>query len=111
MTERLPTHLEIAGMIRLVESNGGTAMVLAKGERDAGTVLLVTMFRGQDSKLYERMPQLDGTRPFVVTKSEDIEKPGEFSEYIARRRLQDPDVWVLEVDIDEAERFVALLPR
>ena len=111
MSERLPTHLEISGLIRLAESNGGSAMVLSKGERDAGTVLIVTMFRGTDARLFERMPQLDGTRPFIVTKSQDIEKPMEFFEYIERRRSQDPDIWVLEVDIDDPERFIALLPR
>ena len=111
MSERLPTHLEISGLIRLAESNGGSAMVLSKGERDAGTVLIVTMFRGTDARLFERMPQLDGTRPFIVTKSQDTEKPMEFFEYIERRRSQDPDIWVLEVDIDDPERFIALLPR
>ena len=54
MSERLPAHLEISGLIRLAESNGGSAMVLSKGERDAGTVLIVTMFRGQDTRLFEK---------------------------------------------------------
>ncbi len=111
MSERLPAHLEIASLIRLVESHGGSAMVLAKGERDAGTILIVTMYRGENAQLFERMPQLDGTRPFVVTKTQDPEKLHEFSEYLDRRRNQDPDIWILEVDIDEPERFIALLPR
>lgn len=110
MSERLPAHLEVSSMIRLAESNGGFAMVLAKGERDAGTILIVSMFRGADARLYERMPQLDGTRPFVLTKKQDIEKPEEFDDYLLRRRSQDPDIWVLEVDIDNPERFIALLP-
>jgi len=108
---RLPTHLEVSGLIRLVESQGGTAMVLAKGERDAGTILIVTMCRGEDVRLFERMPQMDGTRPFLATKSQDLEKPEEFSEYLDRRRRQDPDIWIVEVDIANAERFVELLPR
>lgn len=108
---RLPTHLEVSGLIRLVESQGGTAMVLAKGERDAGTILIVTMCRGEDVRLFERMPQMDGTRPFLATKSQDPEKPEEFSEYLDRRRRQDPDIWIIEVDIANAERFVELLPR
>ncbi len=111
MTERLPAHLEIASLIRLVESNGGNAMVLSKGERDAGTLLMITMCRGADVTLFERMPQLDGTRPFVVTKRQDPEKPLEFQEYLDRRRQQDPDIWILEADVDDAERFVELLPR
>lgn len=108
---RLPAHLEVSGLIRLVESQGGTAMVLAKGERDAGTILIVTMFRGEDVRLFERMPQMDGTRPFLATKSQDPEKPEEFSEYLDRRRRQDPDIWIIEVDIANAERFIELLPR
>ncbi|WP_252259438.1 DUF1491 family protein [Erythrobacter aurantius] len=108
---RLPAHLEVSGLIRLVESQGGTAVVLAKGERDAGTILIVTMCRGEDVRLFERMPQMDGTRPFLATKSQDLEKPEEFSEYLDRRRRQDPDIWIVEVDIANAERFVELLPR
>lgn len=111
MSERLPAHLEVSSLIRLAESNGGFAMVLHKGERDAGTILIISMFRGADMRLFERMPQLDGTRPFVLTKNQDIEKPREFDDYIARRRSQDPDIWVLEVDIDDPERFIALLPK
>lgn len=111
MTTRLPAHLEISSLIKLAESHGGSAMVLSKGERDAGTVLIVTMCRGVDAKLFERMPQLDGTRQFVQTKSQDTDKPSEFSEYLERRRRQDPDIWILEVDVDNAERFIELLPR
>lgn len=111
MSERLPAHLEIASLIRLAESNGGHAMVLSKGERDAGTILIVTMCRGEDTRLYERMPQLDGTRRFVQVRSQDIENPYEFSEYLTRRSQQDPDIWVLEVDIADPERFIALMPR
>lgn len=111
MTIRLPAHLEISSLIRLAETHGGSAMVLAKGERDAGTVLIVTMCRGRDAQLLERMPQMDGTRPFIATKFQDIEKPHEFSEYLDRRRSQDPDIWILELDIEDPERFIALLPR
>ncbi len=108
---RLPAHLEIASLIRLAESNGGSAMVLSKGERDAGTILVVTMFRGENARLFERMPQMDGSRSFVLTKEQDTENQSDFFEYISRRGAQDPDIWVIEVDIDNPERFIALLPR
>ena len=85
-------------------------MVLAKGERDAGTILIVTMFRGENARLFERMPQLDGTRAFVTTKTQNAENPMEFSEYLTRRSRQDPDIWIVELDIDDPERFIELLP-
>ncbi|MEM1195066.1 MAG: DUF1491 family protein [Pseudomonadota bacterium] len=108
---RLPAHLEVGSLRRLAESHGGTAMVLAKGEPDAGSILIVTLCRGGDPRLYERMPQLDGTRRFVPIKEQGFETQSEFSDYLERRRSQDPDIWIVEVDIDEAERFIALLPN
>jgi hypothetical protein len=110
MAARLPAHLEAASILRLAESAGGFGTVLARGERDGGTILLVIICRGGPAQLYERMPQLDGSRLFVATKSEQSENKQEFSQYLDRRRQQDPDLWILEVDIDEAERFVAKLP-
>ena len=111
MSQRLPSHLEISGLIRLTQAHGGNAMVLSKGERDAGTLLIVTMCRGKDTQLLERMPQMNGTRPFVVTKVQNHENPMEFSEYLDRRKRQDPDIWILEIDIDDPERLIALLPE
>ena len=81
--------------------------MLAKGEHDAGTILLVTQYRGGVATLYERMPGLDGSRSFIAAKREDFENNKEFSEYCARRRSQDPDIWLIEVDIADPERFIA----
>lgn len=110
MESRLPAHLEAASIIRLAESQGGFATVLARGERDAGTILVVTMCRGGPAQLHERMPGLDGSRKFVATKWQDADNPADFAAYLERRRRQDPDIWILEVDIDNPERFTAILP-
>ena len=107
MDERIPAHLEISGWIRAVQAEGGFATVLAKGERDAGTILVICCENGGEATLYERMPQLDGSRQFVVTKEQDTEKPLEFQDYWQRRRAQDDDLWVIELDIADAERFIA----
>lgn len=107
MDGRLPAHLEAGAIMQLARAEGGFATVLAKGEHDAGTILLVTLCRGKAGVLYERMPQLDGSRKFIAAKREDPENHQEFSEYLARRRRQDQDMWLIEVDIADPERFVA----
>jgi hypothetical protein len=107
VSDRLPAHLEAGAILRLAETEGGFGTVLARGERDAGTILLVTLCRGRDGVLYERMPQLDGSRKFLAVKREDPENQQEFSDYLARRRRQDCDMWLIEVDIADRERFVA----
>jgi len=109
MSARFPAHLEASAIVRLAESQSGYATVLAKGEHHAGTILLVTLCRGKGGVLYERMPQLDGSRTFVASKRENPENPQEFSEYLARRRQQDRDIWLIEVDIADPERFIAQL--
>lgn len=111
MDARLPAHLEVAGLIRMVEAEGGFASVIAKGERDAGTILILTMYRGEEAILFERMPQLDGSRPYVAAKQQDNENKQEIFDYIEKRKNQDPDIWVIEADIADPARFIAHLPR
>jgi hypothetical protein len=104
---RLPAHVEVSGLIRAVESAGGFAMVLQKGERDAGTILVLTTQNGRNTRLWERMPQLDGSRKFSCIREQDDENPREIDQYVGKRRRSDPDCWVIELDIENAERFVA----
>jgi len=111
MDDRLPAHLEIAGLIRAVQSEGGFATVLNKGERDAGTLMIICCENGTKLRAYERMPQLDGSRGWVLSKEQDVENPYEFTEFCERRKRQDSDLWILELDIANAERFIGMLHR
>lgn len=106
MDARLPAHIEVSGMIRRAESEGGFGTVLQRGERDAGTILILTLERGKNAALWERMPQMDGSRPFTLSRKEDIENKVEFADFVERRRRQDPDCWLVELDIVNAGRFI-----
>lgn len=103
---RLPIHLQVSALIRRVEGEGGFATVLSKGERDAGTLLVVLTDRGALSTAYERMPQADGTRKWSSSRGESAEDPQAFGEYLERRQAQDSDLWVVELDVRNGERFI-----
>ena len=105
---RLPAHLEVTGLIRAVESAGGFATVIAKGERDAGTLLVVCCGQGRPCAAYERMPQPDGARAWALARTQDAENPQEFWDYCDRRKRQDGDLWIVELDVPEGERFIDL---
>ena len=109
MDTRLPAHLEISALIRSAEAAGGFGTVLSRGEKDAGTILILTIERGKNARLWERMPQLDGSRKFTVSREEDADKKQDFSDYVARRGTQDPDCWVVELEVDCAENAIAAL--
>jgi hypothetical protein len=104
---RLPTHLQVSALIRRVEGEGGFATVLARGERDAGTLMVVLTDRGALSTAYERMPQADGTRKWSQSRMQDADEPHAFGDYLARRQGQDPDLWIVELDVRNGERFIA----
>ena len=57
-------------------------------------------------RLFERMPQLDGTSRFIEVRKQDSENTGDFQDYCNRRKAQDADVWIVELDIADAERFI-----
>ena len=107
---RLPAHIEVSGMIRAVEAAGGFATVVKKGERDAGTILVVTCEKGGNSTLYERMPDLEGGRKWTVAKQQDPEKPFDFNDYLEKRGRQDGDCWIVELDVANAPQFIAGMP-
>jgi hypothetical protein len=111
MDVRLPAHLEISALIRQVEAEGGFAAVIRKGERDGGTILLILTENGQNSRAYERMPRPDGSRAWHCAAQQSLEKPEEFSGYLERRAKQDPDLWIVELDIARGERFIGLPPH
>jgi hypothetical protein len=106
MEARIPAHLEVSGLLRAVEAAGGFATVIAKGERDAGTLLVTCCEKGKNYRAYERMPRPDGTRGWALAKAENPDDPGEFAEYLDRRKRQDSDLWIVELDIPDGERFI-----
>lgn len=92
--------------MRRVQGQGGFATVLAKGERDSGTMLVVLTDRGALSTAYERMPQPDGSRKWSQSRVQQADDPQAFDAYIERRGSQDPDLWIIELDVRNGTRFI-----
>ena len=108
---RLTARMEASALIRSVEAAGGFAAVLNKGDFDAGAILILTIESGRKARLWEKLPSLDGSRRFSVTREQGNDNQEEFANYITRRINQDPDCWVVELDIANPERFIAELGR
>lgn len=63
---------------------------------------------GRASRAFERMPQADGSRGWTLSRADDGEEPAAFAEWLERRRQQDPDLWIVELDVPQGERFIGL---
>ncbi len=81
-------------------------MVLHKGDRDGGTILIVMVDKQGLGTLYERMPQLDGTRKWSPVKVQVSDNKREFEDYLDRRKSQDQDVWIVELTVAKPQRFI-----
>ncbi|WP_240047530.1 DUF1491 family protein [Sphingomonas panacisoli] len=92
-------------LVRRANAEGGFATVLAKGDATAGAILIVAQERGKDPRLLERGIGPDG-RTALISAGPAGESQA-VTDYWIRRRRSDPDLWVVEVDIAAAERFVA----
>ena len=109
MSARPASGLLISAMIRRVEAAGGHAMVLAKGDATAGAILLVIADRGRTVRVVERMLGLDELYCWNAAGPADLEEPQALPDYIARRRRNDPDLWVVELDSPDAEQIAGEL--
>lgn len=101
MTDRLPTGVLVSAMLRRVNDAGGFGIVLARGDAQAGGVLVVAV-TGGETRLLERGIGRDGRVGLI-----DSTPAADLTEYWRRRRARDPDLWVIELDIADAERFAA----
>lgn len=105
MTARLPTHLAVGALLRRVNDSGGLAVVRASGDRQTGAILLLIV-EGRGMRALERMRGLDD-RDTLVPAGPASGEESLVEEYWRSRRRRDPDLWVIELDVPAAERFVA----
>jgi hypothetical protein len=106
VTPRLPAALEVAGMVRRAQAQGGFAMVLHKGEPDAGTILAVAVDRDGLGTLYERLPDPSGPRRWVAVRHQQAQARADFDSYLTRRAQGDPDLWIVELTVADVERSI-----
>jgi hypothetical protein len=104
---RLPAHVEVAGIVRRVSTSGDFAAVIKKGDPERGSLLILVASRGRHVACLERILGPDGSYRWQAVGPADSAGSGEIAEFLARRARFDEDSWVIELDIADAERFIA----
>lgn len=108
MTPRLTSRMIVDALLRKASQAGGFGAVLSRGDEGAGAVLVILAERGEVRLLVERSFDFvaDSYR-WQPIGPQDVESGASRASYIQRRRAQDPDLWLIELDIADAERFAA----
>lgn len=99
MTEARPAAgLIVSALLRRIAAAGGHGAVLARGDATAGAILVILADRGVTRRLVERGHDPAGNPAWVATGPRAIDDPAALSDYVDRRRRNDPDLWVVELD-------------
>lgn len=107
MSERLPAGVEVAALIRGVQGEGGFASILHRGDPDRGAISLLVVERGNPQAVLERRMAADFTYRWTkVPVSVALEGSG-WLDWVDNMSRIDPDCWLVELDVADAERFIA----
>lgn len=93
--------------MRRAAADGDFATVIRKGNEERGALLLLISERGRHVAALERILDLDGTYRWSRVGPTDSAGSLEIVDFLARRARFDEDFWAIEVDIADAERFIA----
>ena len=107
MEPRLRSSVLVTGLIRLAQAQGGFATVLARGDSEAGAVLVILAEKGGNLRILERAMQGDGRYTWQDVGTQALAHKDETEKFLSRRRNLDPDIWLIELDVPSAERFAA----
>ncbi|MDO7841397.1 DUF1491 family protein [Sphingomonas immobilis] len=107
MSDRLPTGVLVGALLRRANDAGGMAMVLARGDDQAGSMLLILREKWAFVGMAEPGRNLDGAAILTRVGPDESADAPTIDDYWKRRRARDPDLWVIELDIPSAERFAA----
>lgn len=96
----------MSALLRRAEGAGGFGAILHKGDKQRGTILIGVLKRGLHFAWLERTLRTDGRYDWGVVGPTAGESQKSAS-FVAQRRRSDPDLWAIELDIPDAERFIA----
>ena len=108
MTYRLKAELWVQSYIRQIASQNAYALVVRRGDKDAGGLYIRINGLQGSSGLLAANSDIDGQRYWRVCANADT-PDAEIDAMLAREAQRDPDFWVIEVE-DRAQRHFLIDP-
>ena len=107
MDGRLPARMEASSLVRRAEVEGGSGMILARGDPDRGALLLLVAHRGTHVACLERGMSAGGDYRWQMVGPAAGASDEELRQWAEKRRRFDSDSWIIELDVPLPERFIA----
>jgi len=107
LSERLPAGVEVAALIRGVQGQGGFASILHRGDSDRGAISLLVVERGNPQAVLERRMAADFSYRWTKVPAPVALESSGWRDWVENMSRIDPDCWLVELDVADAERFIA----
>ena len=107
MTGKLPAKVEATAIMRRAESNGDFATVIQRGDPDRGAITLLISQRGRISAVLERQLDASFNYNWANLSADRPLDEADWRDFLEKKRRFDPDFWLIELDVADAERFIA----
>jgi hypothetical protein len=98
MEARLKTGIWVKALIRRCDLAAIGVAVTARGDADAGAVLLRLSGRDGTGTVLTQARRPDGTLGWMRATGPEPVADADAESYIARQRGRDPDLWVVEIE-------------
>jgi hypothetical protein len=103
MEARLKSGIWVKALIRRCDLAAIAVAVTARGDADAGAVLLRLSGRDGTGTVLTQARRPDGTLGWMRATGPEPVADADADAYIARQRDRDPDLWVVEIDSASVE--------
>lgn len=107
---RLTTEFFVSALTRRIFGDGGFAAIERKGAEAAGAIFIRQRHRDGTQTLYGPAPQsmLEEENPDRQFEIRIDHGDGEATDGLIARELKwDPDLWLVEIETDDAARYIA----
>ena len=103
MEARLKTTIQIKALIRRCDLATIGVAVTARGDPDAGAILVKLCGRDASASVLAQTRRADGTLGWLRATGATLVAESDADAYIARQRQRDPDLWVVEIETASPE--------
>ena len=98
MEARLKSSIQVRALIRRCDLAAIGVAVTARGDPDAGTILVKLCERDVGATVLAQTRRADGTLGWLRATGAAAVAESDADAYIARQRQRDPDLWVVEIE-------------